>query len=188
MPKFFTKKRDRHHKRVSVSFFVLRTKPNPLARKDACRFAGLLFVQGVRIPRVQNTTRYCGSAEIYVEISTDLETISSLLTRTPHSPSAFVSHIISSVHSPRSARNAGHRFTKNSYQPFFPRSPYLFAARDTIHTNYNMISSPANIPHLRYAVKPIISKHRFAVLFFFAALIFFFFSRRRCQKPHFFLQ
>jgi len=42
-------------------------------------------VQGVRIPRVQGTTRYCGSAEIYVEISTDLETISSLLTRTPHS-------------------------------------------------------------------------------------------------------
>ena len=117
-------------------FFVLRTKPNPLARKDACRFAGIFFVQGVRIPRVQSTTRYCGSAEIYVEISTDLETISSLLTRTPHSPSAFVSHIISSVHSPRSARNAGHRFTKNSYQPFFPRSPYLFGARDTISTNY----------------------------------------------------
>ena len=43
-------------------------------------------------------------------------------TRTPHSPSAFVSHIIGSVHSPRSARNAGHRFTKNSYQLFFPRS------------------------------------------------------------------
>ena len=76
IPVRVTKKRDRHHKRVSVSFFVLRTKPNPLARKDACRFAGILFVQGVRIPRVQSTTRYCGSAEIYVEISTDLETIS----------------------------------------------------------------------------------------------------------------
>ena len=87
--KRLTKKRDRHHKRVSVSFFVLRTKPNPLARKDACRFAGLLFVQGVRIPRVQGTTRYCGSAEICVEISTDLETISSLLTRTQHCPVRF---------------------------------------------------------------------------------------------------
>ena len=76
IPVRVTKKRDRHHKRVSVSFFVLRTKPNPLARKDACRFAGILFVQGVRIPRVQGTMRYCGSAEIYVEISTDLETIS----------------------------------------------------------------------------------------------------------------
>ena len=73
---WLTKKRDRHPFVVSVSFFVLRTKPNPLARKDACRFAGLLFVQGVRIPRVQGTTRYCGSAEIYVEISTDLETTS----------------------------------------------------------------------------------------------------------------
>ena len=47
-----------------------------------------------------------------------------------------MSHIIGSVHSPRSARNAGHRFTKNSYQLFFPRSPYLFGARNTISTNY----------------------------------------------------
>ena len=86
-----------HHKSSFVGtllvgvclFFVLRTKPNPLARKDACRFAGLLFVQGVRIPRVQGTTRYCGSAEICVEISTDLETISSLLTRTQHCPVRF---------------------------------------------------------------------------------------------------
>ena len=72
----FTKKRDIYPFVVSVSFFVLCTKPNPLARKDASRFAGILFVQGVRIPRVLGTTRYCGSAEIYVEISTYLETIS----------------------------------------------------------------------------------------------------------------
>ena len=31
-------------------------------------------------------------------------------------------HCVEAIHSPRSARNAGHRFTKNSYQPFFPRS------------------------------------------------------------------
>ena len=171
---------------VSVSFFVLRTKPNPLARKDACRFAGLLFVQGVRIPRVQNTTRYCGSAEIYVEISTDLETISSLLTRTPHSPSAFVSHIISSVHSPRSARNAGHRFTKNSYQPFFPRSPYLFAARDTIHTNYNMISSPANIPPLAVCSKTYHIEAPFCGAFLFCSLDFLLFFLSAMPKTAFF--
>ena len=46
-----TKKRDRHHKRVSVSFFVLRTKPNPLAHVVKCRFAEAIFAQGVRIPR-----------------------------------------------------------------------------------------------------------------------------------------
>ena len=45
-------------------------------------------------------------------------------------------HCVEAIHSPRSARNAGHRFMKNSYQPFFPRSPYLFGARDTISTNY----------------------------------------------------
>ena len=45
-------------------------------------------------------------------------------------------HCVEAIHSPRSARNAGHRFTKNSYQLFFPRSPYLFGARDTISTNY----------------------------------------------------
>ena len=81
-------------------------------------------------------SRYCGSAEIYQEVCTDLEIIFQLSARAPHSPSAFVSHIIGSVHSPQSARNAGNRFTKNSYQPFFPRSPYLFGARDTISTNY----------------------------------------------------
>ena len=45
-------------------------------------------------------------------------------------------HCVEAIHSPRSARNAGHRFTKNSYQPFFPRSPYLFGARDIISANY----------------------------------------------------
>ena len=138
---WLTEKRQASYSDACLFFIVLRTKPNPLARKDACRFAGILFVQGVRIPRVQGTTRYCGSAEIYQEISTDLEIVTSLLTRTPHSPSAFVSHIIGSVHSPRSARNAGHRFTKNSYQPFFPRSPYLFAARDIISTDYTFCTN-----------------------------------------------
>ena len=85
IPVRVTKKRDRHHKRVSVSFFVLRTKPNPLVRVEMCRFAEILFAQGVRIPRVQSTTRYCGSTEIYQEIITDLEIISSLSTRAPHS-------------------------------------------------------------------------------------------------------
>ena len=94
---WLTKKRDRHPFVVSVSFFVLRTKPNPLVRVEMCKFAEILFAQGVRIPRVQGTTRYCGSTEIYQEISTDLEIISSLSTRAPHSPSAFVSHIIGSA-------------------------------------------------------------------------------------------
>ena len=46
------------------------------------------------------------------------------ITKFPYlSPSTFVSHNFGSIHSPRYARNVGHRFVKNSYQLFFYCSP-----------------------------------------------------------------
>ena len=62
-------------------------------------------------------------------------------------PVRFCVALLASVHSARIARNTGHRFAKNGYQPFFSRSPYPFAIRvksfRKAHLNiYSLLTSP----------------------------------------------
>ena len=117
---------------VGVLFFV-DVIPSGSTHPENLRFSGYGFAFAARRSASLFARRRASKYSPLAKFPYGLRT---KRIRTPHSPSAFVSHIVGSVHSPRSARNAGHRFTKNSYQPFFPRSPYLFGARDTISTNY----------------------------------------------------
>ena len=73
---------------------------NPLQNKRTLLVGVLLFWTGMGRPPTKNPL---GSADSL--------------------PSAFVSSHFASIRSARPTRNARHRFTKNSSQLFFPRSP-----------------------------------------------------------------
>ena len=71
---------------------MLRTNSNPLALCQCLQIYRKFLTRKWFAYLAAKRSRYCGSAEMYQEISTNLEIRTSLLTRAPHSPSTFVSH------------------------------------------------------------------------------------------------